>query len=67
MSGFQFVAPAADTSSAERLHTMAIQATAVMLQSWFEDEGPSPEKARQMVTAVMEALLRTRPEEQSSS
>jgi len=63
MSGIQFVAPAGEASSSERLHHIAIQATAVMLQSWFEDEGPTPEKAKQMVSAVMEALLRERPEQ----
>jgi hypothetical protein len=62
MSGIQFVAPAGEASSSERLHYMAIQATAVMLQSWFEDEEPTPEKAKQMVSAVMEALLQPRPE-----
>jgi len=46
---------------------MAIQATAVMLQSWFEDESPTPEKAKQMVSAVMEALLRVRSEAPSAS
>jgi hypothetical protein len=62
MSGTQFVASPGEASSSERLHSMAIQATAVMLQSWFEDEEPTPEKANQMVSAVMEALLRSRPE-----
>jgi hypothetical protein len=67
MSGIQFVAPPGDASASERLHHIAIQATAVMLQSWFEDEEPSPEKAKQMVSAVMEALLRTRSEVTPSS
>jgi hypothetical protein len=62
MSAIQFVAPPGDASSSERLHHIAIQATAVMLQSWFEDEEPTPEKAKQMVSAVMEALLRARSE-----
>jgi hypothetical protein len=66
MSGIQFVAPPGEASSAERLHHVAIQATAAMLQSWFEDEGPTPEKAKQMVSAVMEALLRSRSEAPSS-
>ncbi len=47
--------------SSERLQHIAIQATAVMLQGWFEDEEPSPEEAKQMVSAVMEALMRPRP------
>jgi hypothetical protein len=67
MSAFQFVAPPADASAAERLHHIAIQATAVMLQTWFEDEEPSPEKAKAMVSAVMEALMKPRPEEPSAS
>jgi hypothetical protein len=64
MSGsIEFVAlPPGEASSAERLHHIAIQATAVMLQSWFEDEEPSPDKARAMVSAVMDALLRAPPE-----
>ena len=62
MSGIQFVAPPGEASSSERLHYMAIQATAAMLQSWFEDEEPTPEKAKEMVGAVMEALLRGRSE-----
>jgi hypothetical protein len=62
MSGIQFVAPPGDASAAERLHHIAIQATAVMLQTWFEDEEPSPDKAREMVRAVMEALLTPRPQ-----
>ena len=65
MSSIQFVAPPGDASSSERLHYMAIQATAMMLQTWFEDEEPTPEKAKQMVSAVMEALLRA-PAESSS-
>lgn len=64
MSGsIEFVAlPPGEASSAERLHHIAIQATAVMLQSWFEDEEPSPDKAKAMVSAVMDALLRAPPE-----
>jgi hypothetical protein len=62
MRGIQFVAPPGEASSSERLHYMAIQATAVMLQSWFEEEEPTPEEARQMVSVVMDALLRGRPE-----
>jgi len=49
-----------EAGSSERLQHIAIQATAAMLQGWFEDEEPSPEEAKQMVSAVMEALLRTR-------
>jgi hypothetical protein len=69
MSSIQFVAPPpGEASASERLHHIAIQATAVMLQSWFEDEEPTPEKARQMVSAVMDALLKpSRPEEPSES
>ena len=67
MSGIQFVAPPGDASAAERLHHIAIQATAVMLQTWFEDEEPSPEKAKAMVSAVMDALMKPRPEEPSAS
>jgi hypothetical protein len=64
MSGsIEFVAlPPGEASSAERLQHIAIQATAVMLQSWFKDEEPSPEEAREMVSAVMDALLRPRTE-----
>jgi hypothetical protein len=61
----QFVVPpgeANDEASAnDRLRHIAIQATAVMLRGWFEDEEPGPEEARQMVSAVMEALLKARP------
>lgn len=68
MSGIQFVAPPpGEASPSERLHHIAIQATAVMLQSWFEDEEPSPDKARQMISAVMDALLRPRSDEPSAS
>jgi hypothetical protein len=66
MSGIQFVAPPVDASAAERLHHIAIQATAVMLQTWFEDEEPSPEKAKAMVSAVMDALMKPRSEEPSA-
>jgi hypothetical protein len=67
MSGIQFVAPAQDASASERLHYVAIQATAVMLQSWFEDEEPSPEEAKAMVSAVMGALLNPYAEDPSAS
>jgi hypothetical protein len=67
MSALQFVAPPPEAGPSERLHFMAIQDTAVMLRSWFEDEEPTPEKAKQMVSAVMEALLRARPEEPTAS
>jgi hypothetical protein len=40
---------------------IAIKATAIMLQSWFEEEKPTPEKAKQMVSAVMDALLTVPP------
>jgi|RhiMetdeSRZDD1v2_1073273.scaffolds.fasta_scaffold1697232_2 hypothetical protein len=64
MSGsIEFVAlPPGEASSAERLQHIAIQATAVMLQSWFKDEEPSPEDAKEMVSAVMDALLRPGPD-----
>jgi hypothetical protein len=64
MSGsIEFVAlPPGEASSAERLQHIAIQATAVMLQAWFKDEEPGPDEAREMVSAVMDALLRPRPE-----
>lgn len=62
----QFAAPAGEMSPGERLHHVAIQATAVMLQGWFEDEEPSPEEARLMVNAVMEALLQARRTPSSS-
>lgn len=67
MSGIQFVAPPGEASPEERLHHIAIQATAVMLQSWFEDEEPGPEEAREMVSAVMGALLRRRADEPAAS
>jgi hypothetical protein len=67
MSGIQFIAPPGEASTSERLQHIAIQATAVMLQSWFEDEEPTPEKAKQMVTAVMDALLKERPAEPPAS
>src|SRR5262245_52203555 len=67
MSSIQFVAPPGDASAGERLQHIAIQATAVMLQSWFEDEEPSPAQASAMVSAVMDALLRPRPEATSGS
>jgi hypothetical protein len=57
----QFVVPTGEASASERLQHIAIQATAMMLQGWFEDEEPSPEEAKQMVSAVMEALLKTSP------
>ncbi len=67
MSSIQFVAPPADAGSDERLQHIAIQAAAVMLQPWFEDTEPTPDKAAQMVGAVMDALLRQRPAERSAS
>jgi hypothetical protein len=66
MSGTQFAAAPGEASADERLRHVAIQATAVMLQKWFEDEEPGPEEAREMVSAVMDALLRTRPEQSSA-
>jgi hypothetical protein len=67
MSDIQFIASQGDASPSERPQHIAIQATAVMLQSWFEDEEPSPEKASAMVSAVMDALLKPRPQEPSAS
>jgi hypothetical protein len=56
----QFVAPSGEISANDRLQHIAIQATAVMLQGWFEDEEPSVEEAKAMVSAVMDALLKER-------
>ena len=69
MSGsIEFVAlPPGEASSAERLHHIAIQATAVMLQTWFKDAEPDPEEARDMVNAVMAALLKPRTDEPPAS
>jgi hypothetical protein len=55
----QFVVPGGDVqfSEIDRLHHIAIQATAVMLKDWFEEEQPSPEEAQQMVESVMKGLL----------
>ena len=63
MSGdMQFVVPGGDVqvSANDRLHHIAIQATAVMLKDWFEEEQPSPEEAQQMVESVMKGLLGSR-------
>jgi len=59
-TGVLFVVPSGEVSASERLHHIAIQAAAVMLQGWFEDEAPSAEQAAKMVSAVMEALLKAR-------
>ena len=69
MSGsIEFVAlPPGEASSAERLHHIAIQATAVMLQTWFKDAEPDPEEANDMVNAVMAALLKPRTDEPPAS
>jgi hypothetical protein len=69
MSGsIEFVAlPHGEASSAERLHHIAIQATAVMLQTWFKDAEPDQEDAREMVNAVMAALLKPRTDEPPAS
>lgn len=56
----QFVAPSGEISPQDRLQHIAIQATAVMLQGWFQDEEPSVEEARAMVSVVMDALLKRR-------
>jgi hypothetical protein len=55
-TGIQFVAPAGGMAASERLQHIAIQATAMMLQGWFEDEEPNVEEAKAMVSAVMDAL-----------
>jgi hypothetical protein len=57
----QFVVPSGEVSGGDRLQHIAIQATAIMLQGWFEEQEPSKEEAREMVSTVMEALLRGRP------
>jgi hypothetical protein len=58
----QFVVPGGDVQvgANDRLHHIAIQATAVMLKDWFENEEPSPEEAQQMVESVMKGLLGSR-------
>jgi hypothetical protein len=60
MSGMsvEFVVPEGQVNTEERLQHIAIQATAVMLQGWFEEEEPSAQAAKEMVSAVMDALLR---------
>jgi hypothetical protein len=64
----EFVAlPPGEASSSERLHHIAVQATAVMLQSWFKDAEPDAEEARDMVNAVMTALLKPRTGEPPAS
>jgi len=58
--GVEFVVPSGDVSANDRLHHIAIQATAMMLRGWFEEAEPSAEKAQQMVEAVMKGLLGAR-------
>jgi hypothetical protein len=64
MSGrIEFVAlPPGEATAAEQLHHIAIQATAIMLKAWFKGEEPSLAEASGMVNAVMDALLKPRPE-----
>jgi hypothetical protein len=57
-TGVHFVSPPGEVSSEDRLRHIAIQATAVMLHGWFEDEEPNADEAQQMVSAVMNALLK---------
>lgn len=57
----EFVVPQGEASAEHRLQHIAIQATAVMLQGWFEEEEPSAQEAGEMVAAVMDALLKGRP------
>jgi len=52
----QFVTPPGDLTAEDRMQFIAIQATAVMLQSWFEEEDPSPEEAKVMIETVVKAL-----------
>ena len=49
-----------DKTAREQLHCVAIQATAIMLQPWFEtEEAPAdPKKVTAMVEAVMAGLLK---------
>ena len=56
----QFVVPLSEVSANDRLQHIAIQATAVMLQGWFDEQEPDAEEAKAMVSAVMDALLRVR-------
>ena len=56
-----FVAPSGDMSAEDRMQHIAIQATAVMLQPWFEEEAPTPEKAGAMIDAVIRALRGKEP------
>jgi hypothetical protein len=50
MSTIQFGDPGAgNISSNDRLQHIAIQAAAVMLQSWFEKSAPTAEQAKSMI------------------
>jgi hypothetical protein len=63
MSDIHFVTLAGDKTAREQLQALAIQATAIMLQPWFEtEEAPSdPKKVTAMVEAVMAGLLKDAP------
>ena len=63
MSDVHFVTLSGDKTAREQLQCVAIQATAIMLQPWFEtEEAPSdPKKVTAMVEAVMAGLLKDAP------
>ena len=63
MSDIHFVTLSDDKTAREQLQCVAIQATAIMLQPWFEtEEVPSdPKKVTAMVEAVMAGLLKDAP------
>lgn len=59
----QFVAPAGSLSNREQLQHIAIQATAVMMQSWFaEEDVPEPRELTELVSAVMAGFLKSAPQ-----
>jgi hypothetical protein len=61
MSGSKFVAPSGEISPNDLLQHIAIQATAMMLQGWFESAKPTSEQAKTMVDAIMRALMIRQP------
>lgn len=63
MSDIHFVTLAGDKTAREQLQALAIQATAIMLQPWFEtEEAPSDlKKVTAMVEAVMAGSLKDAP------